>query len=359
MSIIDRDDLVEALTEAMTKVWEVKAVPWDRFVKELLSTYSSDLRAPATLRAIRHDLGLLSALTAQADDGRPILDAEGRPVPLVRTTADLTLATIARFVLSQPAGLSPFTVRSRLRSIRVACNVAVKTGRLQVSPFSIRNLASWVRVGKLDGKRTLSRQEMRRIFTVLDGDVEAHQGWSQWRARRIRALVYIYAYCGLRKNEALNLRVEDVDLPGLTIHVRQRQDHRLKTGTSNAPVPIPEAAVGALSDWMARRLDAPRGFRMPASVPWLFPGSRRTGPWTGGAPGTKALDVFQDVARRADVPYATIQILRRTLSTLLRAHGASAAIASKVLRHSIEVDETFYNGADIDELRAAVRTFDF
>jgi hypothetical protein len=47
------------------------------------------------------------------------------------------------------------------------------------------------------------------------------------------------------------------------------------------------------------------------------------------------------------------------LTTLLRSHGTSAGVASKILRHSIEVDESHYYGADIDELRAAVRTFDF
>jgi integrase len=359
MNGIDRDELVSAMTEALGKVWEVKAVPWGDFVADLLKGYSEGLRAPATLRAIRHDLGLLSALVVQTDDGQPVLGADGRPLPLVRTTADLTIGTIARFVLSQPPHLSPYSIRSRLRSIRIACNIAVKAGQLQVSPFAIRNLATWVRVGRLTGKRTLTREEVRRIFAILEEDIRANQGWNQWRARRIQALVYVYAYCGLRKVEALCLRVEDVDLPGLTIHVRARKDHRLKTNSSAAPVPIPEAAVPVLSSWLAHRNDAPRGFQMPGLVPWCFPGSRRTGPWTGGAPGTRALDVFQDIARRAGVPDATIQMLRRTLSTLLRSHGASAGVASKILRHSIEVDEAFYHGADMDELRDAVRTFDF
>jgi integrase len=308
---------------------------------------------------MRHDLGLLSALVVLGEDGQPVLDADGRPVPLVKTTADLTVATIARFVLSHPANMSPFSVLGHLRCIRVACNIAVKTGKLQVSPFAIRDLGSWIRVGKPSGKRTLTREEIRRIFAVLEEDIRANQGWNQWRARRIQALVYVYAYCGLRKMEALRLKVEEVDIPGRTIHVRPRTDHRLKTVASAAPVPIPDAAIPVLSSWIERRNDAPRGFRMPASVPWLFPGSKRINPWVGGAYGTRALDVFQDIARRADVPDATIQMLRRTLTTLLRSHGTSAGVASKILRHSIEVDESHYYGADIDELRAAVRTFDF
>ena len=50
MSIIDRDDLVDALTEAMAKAWEVRAVPWDDFVEGLLSTYRDGLRAPRRSR---------------------------------------------------------------------------------------------------------------------------------------------------------------------------------------------------------------------------------------------------------------------------------------------------------------------
>jgi integrase len=283
MSIIDRTELVDAMTEALTKVWEVKAAPWGAFVEDLLKSYQHDLRAPATLRAMRHDLGLLSALVVLGEDGQPVLDADGRPVPLVKTTADLTVATIARFVLSHPANMSPFSVLGHLRCIRVACNIAVKTGKLQVSPFAIRDLGSWIRVGKPSGKRTLTREEIRRIFAVLEEDIRANQGWNQWRARRIQALVYVYAYCGLRKMEALRLKVEEVDIPGRTIHVRPRTDHRLKTVASAAPVPIPDAAIPVLSSWIERRNDAPRGFRMPASVrlrdagPGRLPGHREEG----------------------------------------------------------------------------------
>src|SRR5262249_13665408 len=156
---------------------------------------------------------------------------------------------------------------------------------------------SWMRAGKPTGKRTLSKDEIRSIFEVLAADVEEHSGWNEWRARRIQALIYVIAYLGLRRTEALRLRVADVDLPGRVINVQPYSGHRLKTETSAAAVPIPEAAVEVLANWLDRRMDAPKGFPMPpeGSV-WLFPGSRRKTPWIGGVPGTKALDVFKEVS---------------------------------------------------------------
>ena len=45
-----------------------------------------------------HDLGLLTRLATEGDDGEP--------VPLVRSTADLTTATIAAYVRAMPDELS-------------------------------------------------------------------------------------------------------------------------------------------------------------------------------------------------------------------------------------------------------------
>lgn len=356
---IDREELRDVISEALSASWKVRAVSWTSFRDELLATYRDGLRAPGTLRAMRHDLGMLDALVALDDAGQPILDDAGQPVPLVRLTSDLTVQTIARYVQSMPPHVSPATIRSRLRSVRAACNVAVRTGRLQVSPFALRNLASWVRVPRLAGKRTLSRAEIRAILDVLSADVAQHEGWNGWRARRLQALVAVLVYCGLRAGEALHLRVADVDIPGRTIHVRPHKTYRLKTETSAAPVPMPEALVPILTSWLAHRMDAPTGFRMPPEVPWLIPGSRRRTPWVGGCPGVRPLDVFKSVAVRAGVEHATFQMLRRALSTHLRAHGVSGGIASKVLRHDPTVDEEFYHCVDIDNLKTAVKDFDY
>ena len=318
----------------------VRPIPWAEFRAELLALYNPPLRTPATYREMVRVFNLVGTLD-------------------VETTAGLDVSLIARLVASRPAAGSSNTTLKHLRGIRAMANYAVRSGYLRISPFAIRPVSSWARKSPPKGKRRLSREEIRRILDVLAADVEAGKGWRGWKARRLQALVCVYGYCGLRAAEGQRLHVEDLDIPGRIIHVRPREDHRLKTETSAAPVPMPLALVPILTDWLGHRLDGPPGFALPASVPWLFPNCRRRGPWVQGTPGQKPLDAFQAVARRAGVEGATFQALRRSLATHLRYFGVGSGLASTVLRHSVEVDEEFYNGPDLDNLRDAVKDVEF
>jgi integrase len=58
-------------------------------------------------------------------------------------------------------------------------------------------------------------------------------------------LASVWAYAGLRRTEALRLRVEDVDLDRRLLWVRGN-GRRLKTRASAAPVPICSALAGTL-----------------------------------------------------------------------------------------------------------------
>jgi integrase len=91
----------------------------------------------------------------------------------------------------------------------------------------------------------------------------------------------------------------------------------------------------------------------------VFPGCQRRGPWTGGTGDDKALACFQAVAVRAGIECVDFQMLRRSLTTHLRHFGVSAGMASKVLRHSVEVDELWYHGSDEANLRDAVKDVEF
>ena len=94
------------------------------------------------------------------------------------------------------------------------------------------------------------------------------------------------AYTGLRANEAICLKVEDVDLPGRMLAVVSRAGNRLKTVDSAQPVPIPEALAPILESWMARRMDEPEGgFAPPPPCDWLFPNVTRTNAWKDGPSG--------------------------------------------------------------------------
>jgi integrase len=327
--------------------------PWEKFKTELLATYKGKLRAIATLRKMEHDLDLISSLMAVTPDGDP--------VPMVRTTADLTVATIAALVETQPDDLSARTMISYLRSVRIACNVAVKHRNLAVSPFTVMPLSRWVRAGRPEGRRHLSRVELRTLLAAMEAAVETsgNNPWRQWKARRIKTMAAVAAYTGLRAAELYHLHVADVDTANQIIHVRPRKDHRLKTASSEAPVPMPSILVPTVMEWLAHRCDPPV-FPPAADVPWMWPGARGKSPWAGGSPESKPLRVLQDAAAKAGVGHVTFQMLRRSLTTHLRgSFNVSRDTASRILRHSSDVDDQFYMQDDIENLRAAVKDVEF
>ena len=248
------------------------------FRREFLALYDPPMAAKNTRDKYRQVLDLVEGLG-------------------VVSTADLVPELVARFIAGRPPGQSPFTVRGLLMSLRTICNYAEGRRYLVISPFRLRKLSRWVRVAPPAGKRHLSREEVRRILDVMRGDIGRKRGWAQWRARRLYAVTSTIAYTGLRRNEALFLWVEDVNLEHRAINLVPRGRDlpdpsapapRLKTELAAKPVALPAALVPILADWMAHRLDHPEGFPIPPveRIPFLFPGSRRTSAWSSGAPAS-------------------------------------------------------------------------
>jgi integrase len=277
----------------------------------------------------------------------------------ITSTADLTVPFVVRFVQSRPPNESPYTTHGLLGVLRVVCNYAEQTARVRISPFRLRKLSRWVRLQPLEGKRHCTREEIRRVLELLARDVETLAGWAQWRARRLQAVVAIIAYCGLRKMEALRLRIGDVDLENRIIHIRPAGGDRLKTAASHAPVPMPRALVPLLQSWIAHRMDAPFGIPLPKTCEFLIPTANRKNCWTSGSTGNRPLDRLKAVAKRAGVDQISWQALRRSTATHLEAHGCPAPLIARVLRHSPRVDATWYRQADVPNLVAATDGFDF
>jgi integrase len=299
------------------------------------------------------------------------LAREGEPPRTIQSTADLTVGLIGRYVLSRPPQ-SPFTLHQELSTIRALCSFAVEHQWLSVNPFTIRPMARWVRTGRPRGKRHLSRDEIRRLLDELRAGVDRKKGWAQWRARRLYALTATIAYVGLRAREGQCLWVSDLDLEGgvinLVPHGTQSPDRadgddpRFKTLASAQPVALPAALVPILQGWLTHRLDRPEGFRipLPERIPWLFPGSRRTGPWTGGAPTLRPLARLKVAAKRAGVEGVTFQALRRSWATHAEGRGVPQALISRQCRHTDEqTTRRWYQQRDLEALKDAISGFDF
>jgi len=323
----------------------MQAIPFDQFRAELLRLYDPPHRAPATRRKLKQVLDLVEALG-------------------VETPADLTGSLVARLIEARPPGQSARTTLALLRSLRAACNYAMVQGYMRVSFFALRSVARWVgRISPPIEKRHFSREEIRRVLTLMERDLETTQGWAQWKARRLYALTATVAYCGLRKGEALYLYAGDVMLEARFIDLIDRGragGYSLKTGESSQPVPIPEALAPILRNWSEHRLDAPADFPIPADCPWLFPTLNRRSNWTDGATGCKPLDRLQDVAARAGVEGFTFLALRHSWATHAEYHGYGPALIQRVLRHTSErTAADWYRHADVPNLIERVAGFDF
>jgi integrase len=229
-----------------------------------------------------------------------------------------------------------------------------------MTPFDVRR--KWVKVSIEPRKRHHSMEDIRRVLDLLAREVDEADGWPRWRARRLLALASTFAYTGLRRDEGLKLRVEDVDLDRRVIFLMERKGRRLKTEASAQPVPIPDALAPILEDWMSHRMDREEGgyhFLRDEECPWLFPGVSRRNAWTGGPRGHSPLDVLKAAGERAGVHGLNFLSFRHSFATHAESWGLSPAMLQRVLRHTTLGTQSHYRHADLDNMRAAVDRISF
>lgn len=324
-----------------------RAIAFERLRDEMLALYLPPLRAKATYLKMRQVLELVADLE-------------------VRTTDDLTPQLIGRFIASRPRRQSPNTTRSLLMSLRAACNYAVAMGYLERSPFAARR--GWVRRARPTRRQHHTLREIADVLELLRLDVAACRGWRRWRARRLHALVATFAYSGMRKQEVLHLRAEDLDFDRGLILIEERDDFRPKTEDSAQPVPMAPDLAAILKSWLSHVEDSPRGARTPwggwsgwpeGGPRWVFPTIALDRPWLYGPAGEKALDQCKAAGRRAGVEGLTFQSLRHSWATHAEAWGLSPAMIQRVLRHTSLDTQWHYRHADLANLSAVAGAINF
>jgi len=276
-----------------------KSHTWGQFASEVLVLYEPPMRRVATKRKMEHVLAEFGAIC-------------GRP-------ADLTPSSVAAWIAAHPRR-RPATVESYLRSLRAACTYGITSGVLDQNPFSYRSPARWVDWDVPELPPPVHQaEEIARVLALADQ--EALEG--DWRAARLRAVVYAFAFTGARRRELLALAVEDVDLPGGTIRIATNGRRSLKTRSSAARIPIAAPLAAVLATWLPLCGSA-----------WLFPGVRRRGPWLEGPVEGKALDQVKALGLRAGVPGLTFQSFRHTFASLSESWGIGELALQRILRHS-------------------------
>lgn len=301
-------------------------VPFAEFERQVLKLYDPALRKPNTAKQVRQVLREFGAL------------------PVVQTTADLDPTAIAHWIAAHPER-SAVTIESLLRALGPLLKFAVFKGWLDRSPLEYRGPSQWVRPDDRPepkarpGSRTLG--EVGRVLELADAEARA----GGWERKRLRALVYCYAYLGLRGGEAVHLWRTDVDLAARTVKVQAHREDRWtpKTLQSAAILPIARPLEPVLRYWLRQT-----GCR------WLFPGVQRRGPWTGGAAGQSPLDQVRELGRRAGVPDLTIHSLRKTVGTYAKTWGLGQLELKGLLRHSDVETQAWYDDGPADALRPAV-----
>ena len=239
----------------------------------------------------------------------------------VRTTADLTTELVAQFVTLRAKSVNPNTILGDLSYLSAACSFAVEEGWLDHVPRFKR-----VRPQRVNpaASKVHSIVDVARVLEHLG------QAAGSWAGHRLHALAATVAYTGLRRDEALTLMVEDVNLADGLLSVSDRQ--RRKTEASAAAVPIPPELGEILRGWLPR-----------CGSEWLFPGVRRQGPWTGGTCGERACDRIRQAGREVGIEGFTLISLRHSFATHARRQwGLSALELADVLRHTSPVTQQWY-----------------
>jgi integrase len=294
-------------------------IAWPEFRDELLALYTAS-RAPKTAQRMRQVLALVEREIAP------------------RTTADLTPGAVAAFSTAlEASGRAPNTRAALLSYLRRACSYAALRAS-SPSPFSLwPGLVKWVpprspRVHTAETIATvLDRLAARSIESIVDG--------------RLHAWASVLAHTGLRRDEGLFLRVEDVDLKTGTLHVRRR----LKRPTARRTVAIPPPLRPTLAAWLDRR-----------EGEWVFP-NRNGKPWHGGAVGYRPSDRLIQAGEAAGVKGFSPSSLRHSFASLCATSwGVAPATLQRMMGHTdIRTTMRYYVHLDMEVLIRAARTIGF
>lgn len=303
----------------------MRRISFETLCAEALSVYEPPLRQYPTYAQMRQVLREFSL------------------VPGLQYCPDIKPTVIATWIKLHPQR-SPVRTLSLLRTFRAACNYALSSGYLDRDPFGFRKVHDWVLCEVVESEKPRPPKhrkpdDLGRILALADQ--EAALG--SWKAGRLQALVYTYAFTGMRKMEALRLRVGDIDLDRRTVAITARRSWRPKTPKSAAVLPLAAPLVAVLTLWLPR-----------SGGEWVFPGVRLKAPWTGGCPGYKPLDEIRQLGERAGVPGITILGFRKSIGTHAKTWGLGQLELKALLRHTNIETQKFYDEEAVESLRPAV-----
>jgi integrase len=293
------------------------SVPYATFAARSLALCTPPIRRPATRCKLHQVLGEF-----------------GQICP---TTAHINLDAIAAWLNSRPER-APLTSFSLLRSFARAVKLAAKQELIRLNPFEAMPPSQWFATGALDAPERIRHLTVDQIGLMLKQSAKEAQG-GDWEALRMACLLPIYAYTGCRRNEALGLMLEDLDLLEGVIWIRPNARRPLKTRAARRRLPMHRRVKQAAMAWIPECRSA-----------WLIPHKGLSGPWLHGRPGCKPLDRVKALGERAGVPGATILAIRHGFATAVE-RLSSELLRQRFLGHRSAKTQYGYGHEDLDQLR--------
>ena len=241
------------------------------------------------------------------------------------TVADITPTLWAAYRVERKRAVQPISVNLELDALKIMFNWARQNGLLRVNPLQ-------------DVRRERVRTERETIIppSVL-AQILAHAN------PQLRLLVSVMAASGMRANEAIRLRVDELDKSGIITLARQRkknnQPHELFIGRTG---------LDDLQTWLAEHPDNVYVVERPATGrPYSY---NRVRDWWRDAVAASGVEQSTGRLRMHD--------LRHTLATNMARAGESIRVIQKQLGHSDIKTTVRYLHAQRSDLHSARNRYD-
>jgi len=266
-------------------------------------------------------------IVAYRSDLNQFIDHQATRVASVGV-AGIETSDIRAFVAAlAQRGLKAPTITRRINCLRSFFGFLVTNDYLAANP-TIR-IKSPKKAQKLPV--TLTEQECRRLLDA------AYQGHYTMLGFRDRAVLSLLLYTGLRRQELLELDLDDVDLRQGWLRVRRGKGSRMRM------VPLAPEAISAIEDWLE--------FRPQCRHEGLF--ATLTGKRLGRH-GLQAL--FRKALSNAGIarPGLTVHSMRHTFASLLLRNGCDLMSIKEMLGHASLGSTAIYLHIEMSSLKVAI-----
>jgi integrase len=258
----------------------------------------------------------------------------------VMSTSDLTTGTMVRYVsfLGDRGVTNHNTVNGYLSTLAAACTYAIEEGWLDRPPIWRR-----VRMRPTPMVKNVPPDpgELAELLAHLDRKTD-------WAGRRLCGMAWTVSLTGCRLGEAGYGWIEDLDLEREEYRVNPLRHPRsvAKTEASERVIPLPAVLVEVLRRWLP----------FAGEGPWLFPGTKRRGPWMGGQVGDRPLGHLQAAAKEVGIERITWHSLRHAYATFALEQGIPAWVVQQVLGHTdLRTTEGYLRLRNSPKIRPYVR----